>query len=247
MDVSKNFTNMINLLKAEYGASGLDLSNGSLYELGYKNDLAYLYSNRTKNNLDIVFGDMSKIATKTQFIFSKWKPVSVYNCSLEIGHSMTNIKRTKINIPSASPLPKRIKAELETDMYISDNSKYLFAVPLREDLDEVLIAVQKGEQLQFFCDGEHIRTLNHSTYDKDKKLIYSDSWSYILTCIKSIENKVQTAPMRLLAKQREELRTTLWEISSTFNSGEVIDYPKATEEVLKFVELIKKELIHAKS
>ena len=260
LNMSKSITNCINLLKNNRGSYGLQFNQGAIHEISIGDEKIFLLSNNAKKVLEFTDCMGNAFTTKTQFLIFTTLPESVKECKMIIEHGESVIRKESINYDKRNiqNMPTRLRDEFLNETFklsLSDYTEhgYLFAVPLREDLAEVLQHRNIGDNVSFFIHDEkepngefHVRTVLNSKYDAEAKIFYTDSWSYIQTCIKSFETKVETMPMILLRNQKDLYNKKLNELYYLLrNTESVKNLDLATQEIDKFIKIAKKEIVYA--
>lgn len=242
MKFNHNIHNTINLLKGEFGKHKVNIMSNTWYKFNFKNEEYFYMHNNNSKILEIFTIDGVTITTKAQNIYLPEYPMTVKKLVLNTTSVPNEVEIKKEDMPvNVSELPKILVDELTNYVNFNKNSDYnhLFQYPLRDDLADALEIENKGTNVYISQHGQPIRTLLHTQYDHENKILYSDSWSYIIKCIESIERKVETLPMMQRKKLKQETNDLLYKLSCNINNmGESINLELLNIDLKEFVDLL---------
>lgn len=242
MKFNHNIHNTINLLKGEFGKHKVNIMSNIWYKFNFKDEEYYYMHNSSSKILEINTIDGKTSTIKSQNIYLPVYPMSVKKLVLNTTSVPNEVEIKKEDMPvNVAELPKILVDELTNYVNFNKNNDYncLFQYPLRDDLAEVLDIENRGTNVYVSQHGQPIRTLLHTQYDHENKMLYSDSWSYIIKCIESIERKVETLPMMQRKKLKQETNDLLYKLSSNINNmGESINLELLNIDLKEFIDLL---------
>lgn len=242
MKFNNNIHNTINLLKGEFGKHKVNIMSNTWYKINFKDEEFFYMHNTNSKILEIFTIDGATITTKAQNIYLPEYPMTVKKLVLNTTSVANEVIINKEELPTnVEELPKILVDELTNYVNFNKNSdyNYLFQYPLRDDLADALDIENKGTNVYVTQYGQPIRTLLHTQYDHENKMLYSDSWSYIIKCIESIERKVETLPMMQRKKLKQETNDLLYKLSSNINiMGESINLELLNIDLKEFIDLL---------
>ena len=222
MDKTKFFM-LLEQLRIVYTKHDINLSLQYLYQYAkYKGKKFYLLVNKSKETLKVTFADGVEFVTNDTLIVRDCEILSVYKLTLNIRGkdqaSYPEIVYNVVNVKPLTPVSKVIQSELDCEEYINTNDKfdYLYCCKINPELLEYINVESRfsesGKTFNVYIsqsDGQHLNTFLCSDYDPETGMIYGNSWSYLVSLLSKINNKLIGIPKHVIHQRLAGMRDSV--------------------------------------